>query len=206
METEKKTNPQKNYDLKSGAVEELTDANSGNAPEYSQEELAKYRSKKKYRIPPLVKVMFIKAWFAGAVCYFFFWGLSNYIGSLIDMLFILAVALGIVTDLLTNNVIRFLEKTRGDHDKWIMFSKKNYLSFLWNIFYGFVVLLGVYTLYNMINVVLGGARGKAFLGVEPVGFGLFCMGFDMLLVSMKNGFINILSDAKEKANQTANKK
>lgn len=206
METEKKTNSRKNYDLKSSAVEELTDANSANAPEYSQEELAKYRSKKKHRIHPLVKVMFIKAWFAGAVCYFFFWGLSNYIGSLIDMLFILAVALGIATDLLTNNVIRFLEKTPGDHDKWIMFSKKNYLSFIWNILYGFVVLLGVYTLYNMMNVVLGGDGGKAFLGVEPIGFGIFCMGLDMLFVSMKNVLITILSDAKEKANQTANKK
>lgn len=207
METNK-NNPEKNYDLKSDAVETLANADSGEIPEYSQEELEKYRSKKGIRIPDVVKVLFIKAWFAGAVCYFFFWGLSNYIGNLIDILFVLGVALGIVTDLLTNNVIRFFEKSAGDHSKWILFPKKGYMSFIWNLLYGFAVLLGVYSLYNVINLVLVGITGSpdaAFLGVEPVLFGIFCMGIDMLFVGMKRLFITILTDARRSAGGTRNK-
>lgn len=191
--------PKKNYDLKSKAVEDLANADAEETPVYSREELERYRSKKGLRIPDVVKVVFIKAWFAGAVCYFFFWGLSNYIGNLIDMLFVLGVALGIVTDLLTNNVLRFLEKTAGDYDKWLMFPKKGYMSFVWNILYAFVILFSVYTLYNLINLVLiwitGNAEAASF-GVEPVMFGLFCMGFDMLFIGMKRLFGSILADAK----------
>ena len=91
-------NSEKNYNLKSDAVDELVDAQAGEAPEYSEEELAKYRSGGKFRIPEAVKVLFLKAWFAGAVCYFILWGLGTYIYSLIDMLFVLGIALGIVTD------------------------------------------------------------------------------------------------------------
>lgn len=200
-------NENKNYDLKSDAVEKLLEAEAGEIPEYSAEELEKYRSKRGIRIPELAKVVFIKAWFPGAVCYFFFWGLSNYIGNLIDMLFVLAVAIGIVTDLLTNNVIRFFEKASGDNDKWIMFPKKGYMSFIWNLLYGFVVMLGVYTLYNVINLALAALTGGAdwaFLGVEPVLFGVFCMGIDMLLIGMKNLLRTILADAKASAGKSGN--
>lgn len=197
-----KTKKNKNYDLKSDAVETLAGKEGSEAPHYSQEELARYRSRKGVRIPELVKVLFIKAWFAGAVCYFFFWGLSNYVGNLIDMLFVVGVAMGIVTDLLTNNVIRFLEKTEGQNSKWIMFPKKGYLSFVWNLLYSFLVLLGVYTLYSAINTALALMTGDpqaAFLGVEPVLFGLFWMGFDMLFISMKRLLATIVADAKDKA-------
>ena len=194
----------KNYDLKSDAVEHLLDEET---PEYSREELEKYRSKKGLKLSDIAKVIIIKAWFSGAVCYFFFWGLSNYIGNLIDMLFVLAVALGIVTDLLTNNVIRFFGKTSGDYDKWLMFPKKGYMSFIWNILYGFVILLGVYTLYNMINLALNGIFGtgnETYLGVEPLMFGVFSMGFDMLFIGMKRLFGSILADAKTKAGGSRN--
>lgn len=197
-----KTKKNKNYDLKSDAVETLAGKEGGEAPRYSQEELARYRSRKGPRIPELVKVLFIKAWFAGAVCYFFFWGLSNYVGNLIDMLFVVGVAMGIVTDLLTNNVIRFLEKTEGQNSKWIMFPRKGYLSFVGNLLYSFLVLLGVYTLYSAINTALALVTGDpqaAFLGVEPVLFGLFWMGFDMLLIGMKRLLVTIVADAKDKA-------
>ena len=50
----KKTNS-KNYDLKSDAVENLVNADSGVALEYSREELEKYRSRKGFHIPDIVK-------------------------------------------------------------------------------------------------------------------------------------------------------
>ena len=188
-----------NYDLRSDAVETLASADTEQAPEYSPEELARYRTKKGFRIPQTVKILFLKAWFAGAVCYFFFWGLGNYIAGLIDMLFILGIALGMATDLLTNNVIRFIEETPGDNDRFLMVTKRGAFGFFLNIVYAMVVMICVYMLYNLINLAIVGITGAADtvpLGVEPVLFGVFCMGFDMLFVSGKGLMISVIRDAK----------
>lgn len=196
---ENKNNPNKNYDLKSDAVEELVNADSGAAPEYSQEELEKYRSRKGFKIPEAVKILFIKAWFAGAVCYFCLWGLGTYVSALLDMLFVLGVALGLVTDLLVNNVIRFIEKTPGQYDRWLMIPNKGMGGFLLNLLYGLVILVCVYLLYNLINytiVSITGAADTVPLGVEPILFGIFCMGFDMLFIGIKRLFGSIIRDAR----------
>lgn len=197
---EKDTN--KNYNLKSDAVETLVNADTEDVPEYSEEELARYRTPKKFHIPETVKVLFLKAWFAGAVCYFILWGLGMYIYSLIDMLFVLGVVLGMATDLLTNNVIRFIEKNPGVNDKWLMFPKKGMGSFFLNILYAMVLLICVYSLYTGINYTyssLTGSMDVVLLGVEPVLFGVFCMGFDVLFLFFKRTLGNILADAKRKA-------
>jgi len=195
-------NTEKNYNLKSEAVDELVDAQAGEAPEYSEEELAKYRSGGKFRIPEPVKVLFIKAWFAGAVCYFILWGLGMYIYSLIDMMFVLGIVLGMATDLLTNNVIRFIEKTPGANDKWLLLPKKGMASFFGNIVYSIILLICVYNLYTGINNVYAAVTGNTevvLLGVEPVLFGVFCMGFDMLFILIKRTIGAIIADAKNKA-------
>ncbi len=190
-----------NYNLKSDAVDALVNADSEDAPEYSQEELDKYRSRKGKGVPETVKVLFIKAWFSGAVCFFFLWGLGTYIGSMIDMLFILGVALGIVTDLLANNVLRFIEKTEGANDRFMMFPKKSTLNLFLNVLYSFLIIISVYSLYNLINSIITTVTGNPDtvpLGVEPILFGLFCLGFDMLYVTIKNVMKDILVQAMEK--------
>lgn len=192
----------KNYNLKSDAVEELLDAESGDVPAYSQEELDRYRGRRGLKIPGTVKVLFIKAWFAGAVCFFFLWGLGTYIGSLLDMLFIMGVALGIVTDLLTNNVIRFIEETEGDNNHWLMYHKKGAVSLFVNILYAFVIIICVYMIYNLINfglISITGAVDTIPLGVEPILFGVFCMMADLLFLGAKNLLLSILADAKKAA-------
>ena len=105
----------KNYNLKSEAVETLAGADREEVPVYSQEELNRYRTPKGFHIPQWVKILLIKAWFAGAVCYFILWGLGMYVGNMLDMLFVLGVAMGLVTDLLLNNVIRFLREREVVH-------------------------------------------------------------------------------------------
>lgn len=197
-------NKKKNYDLKSEAVEKLAGAGSGEVREYSREELEKYRSRKGIRIPEIVKVLFIKTWFAGAVCYFFLWGLGNYISGLIDMLFVLGIALGMVTDLLVNNVLRFLEKTPGENDRWMMVPNKGMAGFFLNIVYSPVILLCVYLLYNLINYTIIGITGAGDtvpLGVEPILFGIFCMGFDMLFIGCKRLLGAIIRDARAAADR-----
>jgi len=187
-ETKKTETPSVNYELKSKAVDDLLSAEAGDAPEYDREELEKYRSRKGLRLPQLLKIALIKAWFAGAVCYFILWGLGIYLSSTIDMMFILGVVLGMVTDLLVNSALRFLEKTPGENEQWLMVRQKGVMGFFLNIFYGFVLLFCVYMLYNLINYVIIAVTGKTDtvpLGVEPVLFGTFFMAFDMLFVFIK---------------------
>lgn len=196
----------KNYRLSSEAVETLADREGKEAPKYSKEELEKYRSGKGIRIPEWLKIILIKAWFCGAVCFFFIWGLGNYLQG-IDMLFVAAVALGMVTDLLVNNVIRFLEKEPGASARWLMVTAKGMGGFLLNLLYGFVLMLCVYAVYDLINRIAVAFTGDAemiFLGVEPILFGIFAMGFDMLFIGMKRLMKSIIDDAKAKASLPKN--
>ena len=194
-------NKSSNYELKSEAVEKLVDAQKGDVPQFSQEELNKYRSKK-LAIPEWLKIVFIKAWFAGAVCFFVLWGLGIYLSATLDMLFVAGAALGMVTDLLTNNVIRFIEKNPGSNDKWLLCARKGVAGFGMNLLCAFVILLCVYFTYSVINftiISITGATDMVPLGVEPLLFGLLCMGYEMLLIGMKRMVQGIIRDAKNAA-------
>lgn len=186
------------YHLKTDAVQDLVTADESNSPEVSEEELNAYRSGPKFHIKEWVKLAFIKFWFAGAVCFFFIWGLSSQMATEIDLLFVTAIAMGIVTDMLTNNVLRFVEKTPGANSRWMMFPKKGYASFPLNILYAFVVLFLVYGIYNIINFTAAQITGNptaVFLGVEPICFGLFYLGCDTLLIELKNLVQRLFSGA-----------
>lgn len=176
------------YKLNTKAVQDLVEANEENSPEVSPEELRKYQGRQKFKMSEWVKMLLIKFWFPASVCFFFLWGLGGYMADMLDTLFVTAIALGIVTDLLTNNVLRYFEKTKGAADRFIMVTKRGFISFPLNILYGFVVLLLVFLLYNGVNMALAaitGNRDVVFLPVEPIGFGLFCLGVDMLLIQIK---------------------
>ena len=191
----------RNFDLKTEAMDALVNNDAEKVPDYSQEELKKYRSRGTVRIPNWLKMIFIKAWFAGAVCFFILWGLGNYVAGL-DMLFVSAITLGMVTDLLTNNVLRFLEATPGENDRWMMIPPKGIRSFVLNLFYCGIVLAGVFLFYNLLNyiiITITGAVDTIPIGVEPLLFGLLCMGFDMLFVGLKRLIKSIIRDAKTAA-------
>ncbi len=202
MSQENSKRANENYELKSEAVEQLVQAQSGEAPEYSQEELDRYTTHKGIHIPMWLKVIGIKAWFAGAVCFFILWGLGNYITAKLDMLFSVAVVYGMVTDILVNNVIRFMEKTPGEHDKWLLFPKKGMVSFGLNLLFAFVIIFCVYITYDVANYAimsLSGNWNTIPIGVEPILFGLLCMGYDMLLIGIKTMFLGLVRDAKAAA-------
>ncbi len=191
--------PEQNYTLKSEAVEDLV---TDEVTHYSEAELNRYRRKSRIHLPPLFWILFNKTWFAGAVCYFILWGLSPYVGNLLDMLFILGICLGMVTDLLTNNVLRFIEKTPGANEKYLAVTKKGIVGFFLNLVLSSVVTLCVFFTYSFINrfvVTITNDPANLFLGVEPIGFGLLCMGYDMALVGIRRLFGSILTDAKRSA-------
>ena len=174
------------------------EADESNSPEVSEEELRKYRSGPKVKVADWVKVLFLKFWFAGAVCFFFIWGLGIYMADMLDTLFVTGVAMGIVTDLLTNNAIRFFEPTPGAYDRYIMVTVRGYISFFLNILYAFVVLFLVYSIYAVINytvISITGNTDTVPLGVGPILFGLFYLGVDMLLIQCKLTIIDIVRKA-----------
>ena len=186
------------YKLKTQAVKDLVEADESNSPEVSEEELNKYRSGPKLKVAEWVKLLFIKFWFAGAVCFCFIWGLSGYMADYLDTLFVTAVAMGIVTDILTNNALRFFESTPGANDRYIMVTKRGLSSLFLNILYAFVVTFLVYLMYAIINFTITRITGNTDtipLGVGPIMFGLFYLGADLLLIKCKHTIVDIFQKA-----------
>ena len=187
------------YRIKAEAVEDLVNANKENTPSYSEEELKKYRSKSRLNINPVFKALFIKFWFSGVVCYFFIWGLGMYIPSNLDLYFVTAIGMGFVKDILENNLYRFVANPEGSNDRWMMFPKKSYMSLVFNVLYAILVTGCVYCTYQGINFVgTSGNNDRVVFGVEPIFFGIFYMGFELLFLWMKHMAVRIIADAKKK--------
>ncbi|MBO4378362.1 MAG: hypothetical protein J5889_05340 [Clostridia bacterium] len=190
------------YRLNVKAVEDLVGANAENSPKVSEEELRRYRSGPKIRLADWVKAVLIKVWFAGAVCFFFLWGLGTYVSDQLDQILILGVALGLVTDLLTNNLYRFYAKPAGANDRWMMFPKRKFITLPLNILYAFAVILCVVMTYNAVNagiMAVTGDREHIALGVGPILFGVFAAGWDLLFIKIKHTLHAVVSDAKNSA-------
>ncbi len=186
------------YSLKADAVNRLVNAKS--APEVSYKEINKYTSKGKSHIPSWIKILFVKFWFSGAICYFFLWGLGMYVFGL-DLMVALAVGLGMSTDLMVNQLLHYFEPEKGAYDKWMMIPFRKFWTLFLNVIYAGVVLYCVIQIYNIINIILVGNVEEAqtvALGVEPLLFGIFYMGVDMLFVTMKNTMVKIFRDANKK--------
>ena len=190
------------YKLNTKAVDDLVSATKENSPKVSKEELRKYQSGSRIKTADWVKAVLLKTWFAGMVCFFFLWGLGTYVADQLDMLVIVGLALGFATDLLVNPIFRFYAKTPGANDRWMMFPQKRYISLPLNVLYAFLLLFCVVTTYNVINgaiLAFTKAQDTIPLGVEPILFGLFTMGWDMLFLGAKKLFKQILADAKKNA-------
>ena len=202
----RRTTPEENrttaeyYKLHTAAVRDLVDADESNSPEVSEEELLKYRSGPKIRLSDWVKAILIKMWFAGSVCFFIFWGLSSYIGAQLDLLFVFALALGIVTDVLTNNILRYYAKTVGGNDRWMMFPQKGYITFPLNILYAMILLFCVDMFYTLLNLSLSAiGDGGLTIGVGPILFGVVYTAFDLLFITIKRTLRQIVEDAMRNA-------
>ena len=140
------------YKLNTDAVERLAGSNKNTARKVSDEELNKYKSSRIGRLPVWVKALFIKFWFAGASCFFFYWALAVYLGSWLDQMFVFGLGLGIVTDILTNNVLRFFSGKDREYYPYMLISSSKYWAFIANIFYAFVLLAITIGIYSIIKI------------------------------------------------------
>ncbi len=188
------------YDLKTQAVEDLVTANEQNSPPVSAAELRKYRSGPQVKLADWVKAIILKVWTGGMICYFFIWGLSTFTLNQWDHLLVLGIALGLVTNLITNNIYRFIAKKRGAYDRWMMFPKKGFIWLPLDIVYALVLILCTVMTYNGINLLLaGGAESTGpVLGVEPLLFGVILMLWDLLLIGIKHLSARVVDDARRK--------
>ncbi len=190
------------YTEKSRAIETLVTASEENTGEYTEEELSRYRSKSRFSLPPSSKALLLKFWFSGAVCYFFVWGLGLYIPSSLDLYFATSLGMGFVKDILENNFLRFIAERKGANDRWMMWPKKSFGSLILNVLHSFSVVFLVYLTYTMINVLLlklTKRSGVVLFAMEPLTFGLFFLGYDLLLIRMKHLLMKIVKDAENKA-------
>ena len=181
------------YKLNTKAIDDLINADKSNSPEVSKEELKKYGGKQRRSVSQWLKAVFIKFWFAGVICYFFLWGLGTYIQTSLDLWLVTAVALGFVTDLMTNPILRFVERNEGDNARWMMFpQKKKFITLPLNVIYSCALMaLCVFT-YSLIN-------RAVYVGVEPLGFGLVITAWDIILIKCKHLMRKIVSDAMAQA-------
>ena len=169
------------YKLNTEAADRLAKAHKGQVRKVSDEEINRYKSSKLGSLPTWVKALFIKFWFAGAACFFFYWGLSAYIPNWLDQMLVLGVGTGILTDILTNNVLRFFSGEEKEYYPYMMFPSGKYWTFIANIAYAFLLLTLTILVYRILKV-----------GVEPLLFGIIYTAFDMLFITLKHKITNSL--------------
>ena len=188
------------YRLKKQAVEDLVTANEENSPPVSAAELKKYRSGPKVKMSDWVKAILIKLWIAGMICYFFIWGISTITLNPWDQLLVIGIALGAATNLMTNNIYRFIAKTPGAYDRWMMFPGKKIYFLPLDVVYAILLTACTIMTYNGINLLAAGGAEQAgsALGVEPILFGIFVTAWDLLFLGSKHLAKRILADAKQK--------
>lgn len=185
------------YKLHTEAVDDLVSASKENTPQYSKEELEKYKSSRgKWKLPENLKVFLIKWWFYGAVCFFVFMGLGLYLADTLDLYFVAAVVMGMAADLLINRYLLFTEKLPGGSAAYMMVTLRGATGFFCNILYGCVLLFLTVTLYGVVNALLGAMGG--YLGVEPICFGIFVTLLDSLCLRCKRMLRKIVADARRK--------
>ncbi len=189
------------YEMHRDAVDRLVNADEETVPEVGEAELKQYKSSKLSKIPMWIRALFIKFWFNGAVCFFFLWGLSIVLQNVWDQILVVGLAMGVVTDLLVNNVFRFIEDEPHGNDKWMMIPQKKFWTLFVNILYAFAVLALVVLTYQVINLGLTGGQLDEynfgnFLGVEPFLFGLFYLVYDMVFIGIKDGIVDAVRKVK----------
>ncbi len=208
LEQDIKKEETKAYRLHSKAVDDLVEANVDNSPQVPEEILKEYKKDVLSKIPVWIKALFIKFWFNGAVCFFIIWGLGILIPNMLDMVVVTAIAMGIINDLMVNNILRFFD-VEGEYIKWTMFPQKRFWTYFLNILYAliimFIIVISYYGINNFINLFTGDASNITNFMVEPFSFGLLYLLIDLAFLGIKMFFKKLIKDAKEKLNnQTKN--
>ncbi|MDD4244169.1 MAG: hypothetical protein PHG08_07680 [Bacilli bacterium] len=196
------------YNLKLDAVDQLVDAFSeeenqkGKKVNIAKEYQNAYKPDKLAQIPTWIKALFVKYWVAGAICYFGYMGLHYYFPGVLDIVVIVGVITGIVTDLLVNTAFRYFQSGDQEYNKFMLIpvSGKKIWPLICNIIYGIMVALVIWVLYILINHLIASMKGLPLgtptIGVEPLLYGLLFIIVDMFFIMIKNFFVSIFTKNK----------
>ncbi len=232
-EKSRETTIENYYDLKVDKVDELVAALKGEDVEsqepvsykvedcigkegVTEQELSEKKAAKEFdpykvdklsRVPTWLKALFVKFWFAGAVCYFIMFGIQ--FADALDTVIITGVVMGIVVDVLVNPIFRYMESDRKEYNAYMMFPFpfKKFWTFFTNIIYYVVVLISVYYCYEGLNLLIGlikGTTNKIHVGVEPLLFGVFTTIADMAFIGIKDLIVYLVKRNKRKKEETEN--
>lgn len=216
------------YDLKVDKIDELVAALKGSEPSGEQEQISlkisdctgedvkdskkhekefdPYKVDKLSRVPCWLKAIFIKFWFAGAVCYFIMMGtgLKDFDGIVVT-----GVVLGVIVDVLVNPLFGYMQSDKREYDKYIMlpFPFKKFWTFFVNIIYYIGVLFVVNYCYLGINLMCNAIAGTSlmyYVGVEPLLFGVLTLVADMFFIGIKDLIVYLVKRRKRKNEEVEN--
>lgn len=153
-----------------------------------------YKTDKLSRIPCWIIALFVKWWFAGAVCYFVIMGLGMTITDTLDMTFVSGAVLGLLTELMVNPIFRMLESDKKQYNNFMMFPFpfKAYWTFFTNIIYYIIVVFLVSVLYAVISINI------VETPVEPLLFGTLVLIVDMAFIGIKDLIVYLVKKTKTK--------
>ncbi|MDE7305868.1 MAG: hypothetical protein K2N33_00600, partial [Clostridia bacterium] len=171
-----------------------------------QKQFDPYKVDKLSRIPTWIKALFIKWWFAGAVCYFVVMGIN--LGNSLDATVLCGAVLGLIVDVLVNPLFRYMESDRKEYNAYMMFPFpfKQFWTFFTNILYYIVVLICVMYCFTGINELINFIQGtthKLHVGVEPLLFAVFAVAVDMAFIGIKDGIVHFVKKRKSKKKESA---
>lgn len=156
-------------------------------------------------LPVWLKACVVKWWFAGSVFYFVGWGLFIQSADQLDLTFVMGLALGAVTDLLVNRALVFFENDRTNYRRYLLCYSRRFFSVPVNLVYGIALSAAVSYTYHAINItaqhITGQPPGTVLLGAEPILYGLFVLGYDMLAIMLKNAVKGLVRKARGHLNQ-----
>lgn len=144
------------------------------------------------RVPTWIKAIFIKFWFAGAVCYFIMMGIMPQSGYL-DQAILTGAAMGLVVDILVNPLFRFMESDRREFNAYMMFPFpfKAFWTFFANVIYYIIIGYLIAVSYTGLVMV------KVVAGVEPLLFGVIAVIIDMVFIGIKDGIVALVRHIKK---------
>jgi hypothetical protein len=145
------------------------------------------------------KALFVRFWFAGAVFYFIGWGLAVGSRDQLDLTVVLGLVHGMVTELIVNRVLVFIEHD-GENRRFILCYSKKFFSFPVNIVFGIICAFLVAYTYSIVNLLAMrsglAAEGYIFVGAEPLLYGLLFVMLEMMFIGMKNTMRSIYLKAR----------
>ena len=106
--------------------------------------------------------------------FFLLLGTFSLSSSWLDQVVVLGLGMGIVTDPLTNNVLRFISSADKEYYPYMMFETNKYWTFIANIIYAAIILFIVINIYRLLH-----------MNVEPILFGILYTAVDMLFIKAK---------------------